>query len=33
VNTDHVEDPDLAARRWNTLLALHGVDVPTAVLT
>jgi hypothetical protein len=28
-----LEDPELAARRWNTLLALHGVDVPTAVLT
>ena len=28
-----LEDPDLAARRWNALLALHGVDVPTAVLT
>jgi hypothetical protein len=28
-----LEDPELAARRWNALLALHGVDVPTAVLT
>jgi Protein of unknown function (DUF993) len=28
-----LEDPDLAARRWNTLLALHGVPVPTAVLS
>ena len=26
-----LDDPELAARRWNALLALHGVDVPTAV--
>jgi hypothetical protein len=26
-----LEDPELAARRWNAHLALHGVDVPSAV--
>lgn len=26
-----LEDPDLAARRWNAYLDLHGVRVPTAV--
>ena len=27
-----LEDPELAARRWNALLALHGVEVPARVL-
>lgn len=27
-NASALEDPDLAASRWNSLLALHGVDVP-----
>jgi hypothetical protein len=27
-----LEDPAGAARRWNALLAVHGVDTPTAVL-
>jgi Protein of unknown function (DUF993) len=27
-----LEDPDLAARRWNALLALHGVESPSRVL-